>query len=171
MVAAGRCLLRHGHRRVALVSPMREPTRVGSQRLESFQHAFREADQDASLITRIGIDDPRDCVVEMQRLLASGNRPTAVVCSSGLLTPHTLEGIISAGLTVPDDVSFLTFGDSPRHRAHVPSISTIRKDYTTSARRGVHRIVARIEGTPLPEPVPNPAEFVSRESIGPSVRQ
>lgn len=167
-VAAGRCLLRHGHRRVALVGRMPEPTRVGQRRLKSFQHAFREAGEDVGLITRIGVDEPEECVVEMQRLLAPSDRPTAVVCSSGLLTPHTLEGILSAGLSVPDDVSFVTFGDSPWHRAYAPSISTIRQDYATSARSGVQRIVARIEGTPLPEVIPNPAEFVRRGSIGPA---
>jgi len=171
VVAAGRCLLRQGHRRLGLVGRMHEPTRVGRRRLESFQHAFREAGEDVSLITRIGVDDPRACVVEMQRLLASSERPTAVVCSSGLLTPHTLEGIVSAGLSIPDDVSFVTFGDSPWHRAYVPSISTIRQDYAASARSGVHRIVARIEGTAIPEPIPNPAEFVRRGSIGPSISQ
>jgi len=170
VVAAGRCLLGQGHRRVTLVGRMRKPTRVGQRRLESFRHTFREAGEDASLITRVGVDDPRECVLEMQRVLASSVRPSAVVSGSGLLTPHILEGIVSAGLSVPEDVSFVTFGDSPWHRAYTPPISTIRQDYAAAARSGVHRIVARIEGTPLPEAAPNPAEFIRRGSIGPSSR-
>lgn len=168
VVAAARCLLHNGHRRVAFIGRMDEPTTVGQKRFDAVRGAFREAGQDDSLVTRVGVDEPSSCVAEMQRVLASSDRPSAVVCSSGLLTPHTLQGIASAGMSVPDDVSFVTFGDSAWHQAYVPSLSTVRHDYASSARMGVQRIVARIEGTPLPDATPGSAEFVRRDSIAPA---
>ena len=55
---------------------------------------------------------------QVQRLAAMPRRPTALVCANGLLTPHVVQGIVSSGLRIPDDVSVLEAAAlSPRVRA------------------------------------------------------
>jgi DNA-binding LacI/PurR family transcriptional regulator len=101
----------------------------------------------------------------MQELTARSDRPTAIVCANGLLTPYVLEGIHSAGLQIPRDISFLCFGDSAWHRGYSPPLSVIRHDYAAAANRSVERLIARIEGRDIPEISRRPSEFIARDSI------
>ena len=166
-VVVGRHLRRYGHKKVALIS-RNGPTSLGEARFEALRQAFRDDVSGKSSISRIEIDAPELCSPEMQRVLAMPHRPTAVVVSTGLFTPYVLEGIHSAGLRIPEDVSFVAYGDSPWYRAYAPPISTVRHVYDAAAREAVRRIVARIEGKPIPETPSDAAEFVSRGSIGPA---
>jgi LacI family transcriptional regulator len=82
-----------------------------------------------------------------------------------------LEGIHSSGLRIPDDISFLCFGDSPWHRAYNPPLAVVHHDYAAAAQRSVRLLVARIEGKELPTPVRRPSEFLARNSLGPPPKE
>ena len=68
-------------------------------------------------VTTIPLSDSSDCIAEVQNLAARKNPPTAIISANGRLTPYILEGIHSAGLEMPGDVSFMSFGDSQWHRS------------------------------------------------------
>jgi DNA-binding LacI/PurR family transcriptional regulator len=106
-------------------------------------------------------------IAQMQWLAGMDDRPTAIVCANGILTPGMLHGLNVAGLRIPSDISVVTYGDSEWHEAYNPPISVIRHDYIAAGSRGVRRLVARIENEPDPDIPRQPSEFVSRASTGP----
>lgn len=166
-MAAYRLFLRLGHRRFAYVDRGSGRTGMGEARLRGLVDALRECGLGPGAISRVTILDPGDCVAEIQRLAALPERPTALICANGLLTPHVAQGIVSSGLRIPDDMSVLAFGDSAWHQGYSPPLSVVRHDYTAAAFRGVQRLIARIRGDEVPEIPLKPSEFVPRASIGP----
>lgn len=161
-----RRLLDLGHRRFAFFNQLPGPTEIGRRRQMALEEVL--ATVPSASFTFVGAENPADCVAEMQHLAASPDRPTAVIVGQGRLTPHVLEGIHTAGLRIPDDVSFLCFGDSPWHRAYNPPLAVIHHDYAAAAQRSVRILVAQIEGTEIPAGVRRPSQFVARNSLGPA---
>lgn len=163
-----RRLVRMGHRRFAIFLFAYAATRTGRARNQLLEEVLTAEGIAASEISTVLVQEPGDCVAAVQGLLARDEAPTAIISANGRLTPYVLEGIHSAGLRIPDDVSFLTFGDSPWHRGYAPPLSVIREDYAAVAKRTVERLVARIQGNDLaPDPL-RTSEFVMRPSIGPA---
>lgn len=161
-----RRLLDLGHRRFAFFNQLPGPTEIGRRRQVALEELLKNVP--ATTFTFVGAESPTDCVAEMQHLAANAERPTAVIVGQGRLTPHVLEGIHTAGLRIPDDVSFLCFGDSPWHRAYNPPLAVVHHDYAAAAQRSVRMLVARIEGTEAPAAVRRPSEFLARNSLGPA---
>ena len=65
---------------------------------------------------------------QLERLVSAPGGPTALWSNSHVLAPLVLEGLAGAGLSLPSDCSFLTFGDSAWAAAYRPSINTIDGD-------------------------------------------
>jgi DNA-binding LacI/PurR family transcriptional regulator len=149
-IIAYRALLEAGHTRIAYVTRTLSPSYQGVLRREALHEVLAEAGRGAADLHVVRTEPP-DCLAEMQELTARSDRPTAIVCANGLLTPYVLEGIHSAGLQIPRDLSFLCFGDSAWHRGYSPPLSVIRHDYAAAANRSVERLIARIEGRDIPE--------------------
>ncbi|MBI5284881.1 MAG: LacI family DNA-binding transcriptional regulator [Chloroflexi bacterium] len=167
-LTAFRSLLRLGHRRVAFFSRQRADSLassgVSSFRYEILRHALAESGvtRDETLNVVTGADH---CRAEVQRLAALAQPPTAYVAGSHVLAAPLLSAIYDAGLSIPHEVSFISFGDSPWAVAHRPPISVVRFDYAEEARCYMQRLVARIEGrADIPEVPRLPSEFVPRGS-------
>lgn len=161
-----RRLLSLGHKRFAVFT-LRRTNGLGRARNQFLEDVLFEAGIAPADVTTIPLSDSSDCIAEVQNLAARKNPPTAIISANGRSTPYILEGIQSAGLRIPQDVSFMCFGDSQWHRAYVPALSVVREDYAAVARRTVQRLVARIEGKEFPDLPPRPSEFVMRASMGP----
>jgi LacI family transcriptional regulator len=162
-----RRLLELGHRRFAFFNQSPGPTELGRKRYKSLTDLLAQTPREAH-VTLVSTLEPSECVAEMQHLAAGPDRPTAVISGSGRLTPHILEGIHSSGLSIPGDVSFLCFGDSPWLRAYTPPLAVVRHDYAAAALRSVQLLVARIEGRELEVVARRPSQFLARNSIGPA---
>lgn len=156
-----------GHRRFAIFTLARATTRHGRPRAETFVRVLGEAGIASEHILTMTIQDPHHYTTEVQDVLARPNPPTAIVVSNGRVTPYILEAIHAAGLRIPDDLSFLCFGDSQWHRGYAPPLAVVREDYAAVAQQIVERVVARIDGREAPELVKRPSEFVPRASIAP----
>jgi DNA-binding LacI/PurR family transcriptional regulator len=170
-LVAYRQLYELGHRRFAIFRRGVEATELAIRRVEALRTMLQDFGSEESEITVVGVDDYSECVAEMQRLAARPNRPTAIISANGRQTPFVLEGIRTAGLRMPEDVSFLCFGDSPWHVAYPPPLSVIRHDYAANARRSVELLVSRIEAREMKITPLRPSEFVPRGSFGPVPRK
>ena len=62
------------------------------------------------------------------RLVSSADRPTAVIYDSDLMALAGLGVVLDAGLRVPDDLSILSFDDSPMVRLAHPAITALGRD-------------------------------------------
>ncbi len=163
-----RRLARLGHRKFAVFLFAHAATPSGRRRHERLEHVLGEEGIPPSDITNVLVNGPDDCIAEVQALMAASDAPTAIISANGRLTPYVLEGIHSAGLSIPDDVSFMSFGDSQWHRAYTPPISVVREDYAAIAKALVERLVQRIAGAKLPPVELRSSEFVMRASMGPA---
>jgi DNA-binding LacI/PurR family transcriptional regulator len=60
------------------------------------------------------------------KMLASDNPPTAIFCASDLSAIGAMKAVAEAGLSVPNDISIMGFGDFPMSRFLHPGLSTVR---------------------------------------------
>jgi LacI family transcriptional regulator len=161
-----RRLIELGHTRFALFHLAERPARLTESRYKLLARMLAEAELPMPERIPVQIGRFADCTAEVQRLAASNPPPTAIISANGRLTPYILEGMQSAGLRIPADVSLLCFGDSQWHRAYSPPLAVVREDYEEVARATLARLVARIEGREYREVTARPSEFVMRGSIG-----
>ena len=164
---AYRRLARLGHRRFAIFLFTHASTRTGRGRHFLLEEVLASEGAVAE-VHKVAVNEPDECLSQIQRLMAAKDAPTAIISANGRLTPYVLEGLQSSGVRIPADVSFLSFGDSRWHRAYAPPISVIREDYAAVAERTVDRLVQRIGGARLEPDELRQSEFVTRESIGPA---
>ena len=71
---------------------------------------------------------------------------TAVVCGNDDMAFGLIHALVSAGRTVPDDVSVVGYDDTPTSRHSLPPLTTVRQDFEAVGTRAVGLIVARIAG-------------------------
>ncbi|MGI5430692.1 LacI family DNA-binding transcriptional regulator [Streptomyces sp. CA-179760] len=119
-------LVAQGHTRIAyLGGPEELPT--GAERLRGFRSALREGGlPDDAGRTALGppssIEHGRESV---RRLLQEPDTPTALVLGSIQLTLGVLEELSRQGVTVPEELSVVGFGDEPGFSWWGPGLTTI----------------------------------------------
>jgi LacI family transcriptional regulator len=115
-------LVQRGHRHIAIVTGDAGP---GDARLQGFQEGM-VAHQLAS-----------DCIIESQdfsetgglaaaeHLLGMRPRPSAVFAANDLLAIGLMQGVLAAGLHVPEDIAIVGFDDIPAARYVSPALTTV----------------------------------------------
>ena len=157
-----------GHRDLSMISgPPGLPT--ASQRLRGFRVACEEA----------GLEVREECVREgflgveggyqaMREVLALDSRPTAVFSFNNLLTVGALHALRESGVSVPADLSLITFDDMELFPFVDPPITAIAQpsyEIGVEAGRALFHI---LEGdSQLPGEVILPCEFRLRSSCAP----
>lgn len=102
-------------------------------------------------------------------LTAPGPRPTAVVCDDDKLAAGAYKAIRRLGLAVPADVSVTGLDDLALATAIDPELTTVRLDAELFGERGMHALLAVLEGR-TPEAGDIPVELVVRGSTAPPAR-
>lgn len=119
-------LINHGHKRMAFVCPLHVPTLVVGRRLDGFRKALEEA----------GLGLPQELFFDTDSSIGEGkavgreialmeNPPTAVFTTLDRLAVGVVEGLRTAGASVPADVSVIGFDDSPVLKYMTPKITTV----------------------------------------------
>ena len=101
------------------------------------------------------------------RVLLSGtNRPTAIVASNDQMAFGTLKVAKELGLSVPDDLSLISFDNSPAVRLSQPPLTAIDQPVAETASIAAELLIAAQRGIPLPsERVSVPATLIERDSV------
>ena len=98
-------------------------------------------------------------------LLAGPDPATAIIASNDRMALACLEIAREQGLGVPDDVSLVSFDNTPIVRFAQPPLTAIDQPVAETTSRAVELIIAVQRGGPLPEaPVIVPAQLVERQS-------
>jgi LacI family transcriptional regulator len=80
-----------------------------------------------------------------------------------------LEVARELGLSVPDDLSVISFDDTPIVRFTMPTLTAVDQPIAATASRAVELIIDTQRGADLPsQPVVMPAGLVRRQSTGPA---
>lgn len=85
--------------------------------------------------------------IAMTHLLASPNRPTAVLTSNDLTAIGALGAIHRSGLRVPDDISIIGFDDIELSQFTQPPLTTIRLSRDEVGRKAFDALYRAVEGS------------------------
>lgn len=157
-----------GHRRIA--GFFKTDDLQGTGRLKGFLAAHHRYGLAPSpeLVVTYSTEEKRDKPVRrLLGMLAGGEPPTAVVSYNDELAVGLLDAIRTAGLSVPDDLSLVSFDDSPLATATEVKLTGIVHPKADMGRRAAELLVSMIEsGQPaLPgDDVVFPPELVVRGS-------
>jgi len=177
-VAGGRMAVEHlldrGHRRVAFVGGPSTLAQVRDRRLGA-ELAVTGSGGDAA--TLLAISTPaltfRSGREAAEQLVASpeGVRPTAVFAANDLVALGLLQGFLTHGLRVPDDVAIVGYDDIDFAAAAAVPLSSVRQPREVLGRTGAELLyeeVARRAAGEQPEPrhVRFQPELVVRRSSG-----
>jgi len=170
-LGGARLAVRHlhglGHRRIATIVGLAH-TKPAADRLLGYRAEL----QDLGLPQRPEYEAPGDFYLEsgeaaMRRLLALGERPTAVFAASDMMAVGAIKAIEDAGLRCPEDVAVVGFDDIQLAELVSPALTTIRQDKralgVAAARSLVHLID---DADAAPHVSVLPVELVVRQSCG-----
>jgi LacI family transcriptional regulator len=157
-----------GHKRIGFISGSAE-YRLSGARVEGYRAAIRAAglEDNPSLVARgdftfaSGVDATR-------RLLALAEPPTAIVASSDQMSLAVLEVARAEGLSVPEDLSIVSFDDTPIVKFSVPPLTAIRQPIAEMTACAAVLLIRAANGEPLhEEPKVLPFELIVRQSTAP----
>jgi LacI family transcriptional regulator len=137
-----------GHRQIAIIcGPPKYKTL--QQRLHGYIAALNDAQITLNpqwIQESVSQGQSRKGYLEMQRLLALENRPTAVFAVSDRSAFGALDAVREAGLAVPDDISVVGF-DNVNSAAHTyPPLTTVGADRQAMGITALQRMHALICG-------------------------
>lgn len=119
-----RHLLELGHRRIAYLGGGSETLSTGSNRFEGFRNAMADV-ADAVPVYRLIPPHPENGYRATMELLSGSSPPTGLVIGSSQLSIGALQAIRELGLSVPEDVSLVSYDDPEWHMLWGNGISTI----------------------------------------------
>lgn len=154
-----------GHRRIAFVSG---PQRLHSaqSRLAAFKKALGECGIPVDETLMIEGDHTMEGgLASAQKLMATKDLPTAIMCSNDMLAIGVLHQLSRSGLRVPDDVSIIGFDDIHMAAMMIPPLTSIQMSRTDIASAAVSALRGHLEGSPKRE-YRIDTRLVVRESTG-----
>ena len=157
-----------GHRRITFVDGPR-----GSI-ARARRHGYRDAMARNGLgarrdVVRGGVTEADGSAAAIQLLSRPvWERPTAVVAFNDRVAIGLRDGLLRAGVRVPEDVSVVGYDDSPMARLGTIDMTSVSQEPQLLARATVERVEAALQGQPVDsgEVVVSP-RLVVRSSSGP----
>lgn len=167
---ATRYLLNLKHTRIALMTPS-HGLRPARERITGFRAAFAERGlQPEEKFIRNERSAMEYAFSEALALLTEPQPPTAFLCLGTRILAGVLQGIRHAGLSVPDDVSIISVGDTDLSQLFLPAITSLTWDFeavgTAVAELMLKRLGANAD-TAEPQRIVMVPQLVMRESCGP----
>lgn len=154
-------LLAHGHRdRIALIGRNRlkeddpEVSIAARARLRGIRKTLSAAD--VTLFAECHCVEwlPEHGYAAMCTLLSRSPRPTAVICMNDRLAFGAYQALNEAGLTVPDDISVISFDDDPIAAWLRPSLTSAALPHERMGRRAVELVLDGGAAGPSYVPMP-----------------
>jgi DNA-binding LacI/PurR family transcriptional regulator len=143
----GSYLHRLGHRRVVCVGP--NSSRAAEKRWNGLRAAYTEAEEgseaDIHLITTVGYAATAAYDAVQAMIGAGTNSFTAMVTFNDAVATGAMASLADNGLSVPDDVSLVSFGSGHRDFAR-PQVTSVTFDEERIAALAANRLVDRVEG-------------------------
>lgn len=99
------------------------------RRFEGYRTALENSniDYDSSLVIE-GVDTKDEGYRMMKRLIDENNIPDSVICADNLISVGVIRAIQESKLTIPQDISIISFDSSKIAEIIYPTISTIKVD-------------------------------------------
>ena len=142
--AAAKYLLGLGHRRIALFTPGAH-MRPGRERMAGFRQAFADAGVVGGL-ARVCIQESSMEFADAgaRALLMERHRPTGIIALGTRILAGVLRAARDLGLSVPDDLSVISIGDTDLAAVHTPAITAVRWGLDDVGRAAAELLLQRL---------------------------
>ncbi len=165
--AAARYLIERGHRRIGFISGSSEYDLSG-WRVDGWVQAMASAGLDTLGLLAAGDFSYASGEVAARKLLDQSDRPTAIIASNDQMALATLDVARSLGLSVPQDLSLISFDNTPLVHFTQPPLTAIDQPIAATASKAVELIIAAQNGDALPQRLTIvPAQITERDSVAP----
>jgi LacI family transcriptional regulator len=164
-------LIQLGHKRIGFVSGSGEYS-LSQWRVDGWRAAMAAAGLETADLLAEGDFSFASGERAARRLLGLDSPATAIIASNDQMALAALDVARDMELSVPDDLSIISFDDTPIVHFAVPTLTAVDQPIAATASRAVELIIDAQRGTDLPEqPVVMPAALVRRQSTGPAPDQ
>lgn len=162
---ATRHLLDLGHRRIAFIAGSSE-YELSQWRIDGWKAAMAEGGADWKGLLEHGDFTYASGEAAARKLLGRAHRPSAIVASNDQMALATLEVARGLGLRVPEDLSLISFDNTPIVRFTQPALTAIDQPIAATASKAVELIIASLKGDPPPASLTTiSAPLVERGSV------
>lgn len=162
---ATRYLIDRGHRRIGFIAGAPDYNLSG-WRIDGWRAAMAEAGLETDGLLAQGDFSAASGTAAARSLLARRPRPTAIIASNDQMALATLELAVASGLSVPQDLSIISFDNTPLAHFTRPPLTAIDQPIAATTSKAVELIIAAQKGAPTPrEPTIIPSELVERDSV------
>lgn len=170
----GQHLLEKGHTNVCILEQSCDSFTI-DQRVKGFADAYAQKGYDILSIQppfppvqKIGSELTRNQGKQrFRQVFYSKNRPTAIYFTNYITAMGGLMAANSARVSIPEDISFVSFDDDPLFKALYASMTCVSQDLTTIAERSSELLLRRMEGdySDFPSSVLVDISFHPRKSV------
>lgn len=156
-------LIALGHTRIGFIAGPSD-YELSAWRIDGWRKAMQAAGLADDLLARgdFGYASGRDAAMA---LLDADDPATAIIASNDQMALATLETCRSRGIVVPDDLSLISFDNTPIVRFTHPPLTAIDQPIADLAAQAVELIIAGLAGGDAPDqPIIVPATLEMRQS-------
>jgi diguanylate cyclase (GGDEF)-like protein len=162
-------LVGHGHRDIAFIAG--DPQDLGDSlsRIEAYRRGVRELNlNDDPRLLEYGLHWDEEGCRATKRMLQSGVKFTAVMCSNDQSAQGVVRALNEAGRRIPWDVAVTGFDDQPEALVQIPPLTSVHYPLFETGYRALLLIRKRIEEGPdaLAETVRMSTRLMLRQSCG-----
>lgn len=177
-VAVGH-LIAAGHRRIAYLTATEAdaPTYHGPEqiklttvlrRIEGLvEEAAAAGIAEPERFIRLGAVDAASSRRILDDLFALPDRPTAILASDSKLALQVLQAARRANLSIPDNLSLVTFDDAEWTRAISPTVTVLAQPSYDMGAQAVRLLIERVEGRRDINRITLETVLIERESVAP----
>lgn len=160
-------LINLGHKRVGFITGAGEYA-LSAWRLSGWEEAMRDAGLAMDGLKAEGDFSFASGRKAALQLLAQHPRPTAILASNDQMAMACLEVAREEGLSVPYDLSVISFDNTPISALTHPPLTAVDQPVAETTSRAVELIIAAKGGNDMPDaPIIVPAGFINRGSTAP----
>jgi len=162
-------LLTLGHRRIGLITVSQDAL-PGRERARGFEkaHGERKVPVDPALMAFHGFSADYGYRTAYE-FLTSRHPPTALIAGANQMV-GALKAVRALKLSIPRDLSLISFGDTDVTELFSPPLTCVRWDPAATGQMAAEVLLSRLDGTARKGPLRMalPAELVLRQSCAPS---
>jgi DNA-binding LacI/PurR family transcriptional regulator len=160
--AAVEHLLQTGRRRIVFVGSIAVPHM--RMRYEGYRHALARAGSQAAAPRTIACTlDAASAFEAVRAAVRQGGGFDAIFAVNDVIAISAIRALNASGLSVPDEVAVVGFGDIPLAAYCNPPLTTVRQDLEQGAKTLLDLLLRRLKGEQT-RSVTLPVELVVRES-------
>ncbi len=139
-------LIQEGHKKIIYVSDFEDRTSVENDKISGYLKAVEDNELTFSKIHVVGSNKHNKAYELGKTLIKETGEFTAAVCSNDEIAIGIMDCFIDNGISVPDDVSVVGFGNIREGKFVRPELTTIGEPYYDVGAVGMRMLIKMIKG-------------------------